>query len=310
MRLSVLVPTFRRTDALGGCFDALRAQERPPDEVILVVRDIDTSTWEFLKSDPGAGLPLKIITVTEPGQVAALNAGLEAVTGDVVCITDDDSKPWKEWLARIEAHFGAEAKLGGVGGRDWVYHKTHHDGGTAPLAGQVQWHGRPVGNHHLDAPKNPDADFLKGANMSYRMAAVGKLRFDTRLLGTGAQVHNDMAFGLTLKKSGWKILWDPAVAIDHFPADRFDEDARRSFNPAAYFNMVHNETYVLVRFLPPVRGAVYLLWSSLVGTRSAFGLVQALRFAPREKGMAFQKLGQALKARASGARAARRMSVD
>lgn len=307
MRLSVLVPTFRRTDALGDCFAALRAQERPADEVILVVRDIDEETWAFLKDgDPAAGLALKIATVTEPGQVAALNAGMDAVTGEVVCITDDDARPWKEWLARIEAHFLADETLGGVGGRDWVYLPSGHEGGVASRVGQVQWHGRPIGNHHLDVPGPVAVDFLKGANMSYRMAAVGDLRFDTGLLGTGAQVHNDMAFGLGLRKKGWKIVWDPLVAIDHYAAARYDEDARQTFNALAYFNMVHNETYVLLKYLPPLRKAAFLAWSSLVGTRAAYGVVQALRFAPRERGRAFEKLRQALKARVSGARAAGR----
>jgi glycosyltransferase involved in cell wall biosynthesis len=163
--------------------------------VLVIVRDIDTQTQAYLATNPVPSLPLKAVPVTEPGQVAAMNAGLDAMTGDVVCITDDDAAPFPQWLARIEANFSQDPKLGGLGGRDWIYENGVFIGGETDTVGKLLWHGRCIGNHHLSIPGTPQVQIVKGANMSYRKEAIGPLRFDTRLKGTGAQVHNSARAG-------------------------------------------------------------------------------------------------------------------
>ena len=56
-----------------------------------------------------------------PGFVAALNAGVAASRGEIVCLTDDDAEPHADWISRILETFG-RSRIGAVGGRDWVYH--------------------------------------------------------------------------------------------------------------------------------------------------------------------------------------------
>ena len=122
MIITVLVPTYHRPKDLGRCLEALEKQTRAPNEVLVVARDGDTETLGLLQSvNRGSLLALRTVTVTKPGLVAALNAGLDAASGDVIAITDDDAAPHPDWLARIEAHFQADTKVGGVGGGDWVH---------------------------------------------------------------------------------------------------------------------------------------------------------------------------------------------
>jgi len=96
----------------------------------------------------------------------------------------------------------------------------------------VHWFGRVIGNHHLGVGE-PRETCCKGVNMNYRRAAIANLRFDQRLWGPGAQAHNDMAFSLAVRR-GWKLIYDPRVAVDHYPAQRFDEDQRNKFNQIAF----------------------------------------------------------------------------
>jgi glycosyltransferase involved in cell wall biosynthesis len=112
MKISVLVPTYRRSQDLERCLKALRKQTSEAYEVLLVVRDIDQETQVFLQNFSGAPLALKVVDVVVPGQVAALNAGLAAATGDIIAITDDDAAPHPDWLERIERHFLADATIG------------------------------------------------------------------------------------------------------------------------------------------------------------------------------------------------------
>jgi glycosyltransferase involved in cell wall biosynthesis len=267
---------------------------------LLVVRDTDDETWAFLKSLNPDSLPLCTVTVTVPGQVAALNPGLDAAQGDIIAITDDDAAPHADWLERIEAHFLSDSCVGGVGGRDWVYHGTELEDGARKVVGRVQWFGRAIGDHHLGVGEPREVDIFKGANMSFQRTAIASLRFDERLRGTGAQPHNDMAFSLAVKRAGWKLIYDPMVAIDHYPAQRFDEDQRYKFNEIAFINKVHNETLALLEHLPSTRRAVFLVWAILVGTREAPGFVQWLRFLPSEGSLAGQKLLASLRGRWQG----------
>lgn len=300
MKITVLIPTYRRPQDLVRCLEALRKQTRLADQVLLVVRDTDDQTWTFLKTFNSDSLPLSTVTVNLPGVIAAMNVGLEAAQGEIIAFTDDDAAPHIDWLARIEAHYLSDELVGGVGGRDWVYHGTQLEDGVRKVVGQLQWFGRVISDHHLGVGEPREVDVLKGANSSYRRSAIADLRFDQRMRGTGAQVHFELAFCLALKQAGWKLIYDPMVAIDHYPAQRFDEDQRYKFNEIAFINKVHNETLALLQYLPSLRRAVFLVWAVLVGTREAPGFVQWLRFLPSERALAGQKLVASLRGRWQG----------
>lgn len=295
MRITVFIPTYQRSKDLKRCLEALQKQARPADEVLVIVRDIDAETWIFLKAFNPSLLPLSTVTVSVPGVVAAMNAGLDAAQGDIIATTDDDAAPRPDWLARIEAYFLSDSQLGGVGGRDW-----QPEEGAREVVGQVQWFGRVIGNHHLGVGSPQEVDVLKGVNMSYRRTAIQGLHFDERVRGTGAQVHFELAFTLALRRAGWKLIYDPMVAVDHYPAQRFDEDQRNSFNEIASVNAVHNQTLILLEHFPPVRRAVFLVWAVLVGARDAPGFVQWLRFLPTEGALAGQKWLASLRGRWQG----------
>lgn len=269
---------------------ALQEQIKPVDQVIVVVRDTDAETWQFLAQYKADNLPLHTVKVRQSGVVAALNAGLAAVEGDIVSITDDDAAPHPDWLERIAAYFTCDSRLGGLGGRDWIHHGSKLENESRLVVGQLQWFGRVIGNHHLGVGEPREVDVLKGVNMSFRKEAIGQLRFDERMRGTGAQVHFEMAFTLALKRAGWKIIYDPNVAVDHYPAQRFDEDQRNNFNEIAFINLVHNETLVLLEHLPFIRRIVFLFWAVFVGTCDSLGFVQWLRFLPSQGQFAGKKL--------------------
>ena len=311
LAVSVVVPTYRRPDDLRRCLAALAAQTAAPREVLVVVRDGDAASAQALIAARHAHprLRLRVVPVREPGQVAALNAGVDAASGEVVAITDDDAAPRPDWVARVVEHFAADPALGGLGGRDWMRIVGLLDRGVAHTVGRLQWVGRVVGRHHLGAGAPREVEVLKGANMSYRRAALAGVRFDARLRGSGAQVHNDLALSLAVGRVGWKLLYDPAVAVDHYPAPRHDEDQRHAFNPAAVRNMVHNETLVLLEHLRGVRRVAYALWAPLVGTREAPGLAQWLRFLPSQRGAAGRKLAASLAGRLDGWRSWRRATA-
>ncbi|NEQ49242.1 MAG: glycosyltransferase family 2 protein [Leptolyngbya sp. SIO3F4] len=289
MKISVIVPTYCRPNDLERCLTALEKQNRVADEVIVIVRDTDTATRTFLDATLAEAKTLQLITITVAGVIAAMNAGLEKASGDVICFTDDDAAPHPSWLEQIETHFKANPHLGGVGGRDLIQRNDPNLLQTRAVVGRLQWFGRTIGNHHLGAGTAREVDILKGVNMSYRRLAIGDLRFDHRMLGSGAQVHFELAFSLAIKRRGWKLIYDPNLLVDHYVAQRFDEDQRSQFNGLAYTNAVHNETVALLDHFSWLQRFIFSLWSILIGTRQALGLLQWIRLFPKLRTLATQQ---------------------
>jgi GT2 family glycosyltransferase len=308
-KFSVIVPTYRRVADLRRCLGALDAQTRRPDQIVVTVRDTDSETIDFLRQLETTTANFKIATVSTPGVVAAMNAGLNAAEGELIALTDDDAAPWPDWLARMEAHFAADPRLGGVGGRDWVYHDNILSDGQAQDPGQVSWFGRTTSGHHLAHGPPRDVAVLKGVNCAYSAGPLRQIGFDTRMAGGGAQVHWELALGLAMRRAGWKLLLDPAIGVDHFPAVRFGEDQRQGFNGLAQQNAVANETLVLAEHLRGARRVVYLIWAGFVGTRGAPGLVQLLRLAILRRPHPFRLWWATVRGRLAGLRTLHRAKL-
>lgn len=136
--------------------------------------------------------------------------------------------------------------------------------------------------------------------MSFRRTAIAGRRFDQRMRGTGAQVHFEVAFTLALRKAGWKLIYDPKVAVDHFEGKRFDEDQRHKFNDIALINAIHNETLILLEHFTPLQRACFVVWSVLIGTRVSPGFLQWLRLYKSEGDLISKKLLASLQGRWQG----------
>jgi glycosyltransferase involved in cell wall biosynthesis len=289
MKITAIVPTYQRPQDLERCLEAFKKQLRPVDQLLITMRDTDTKTADFLQSYEIECLPLKVLIVNVPGVVAAMNCGLEAATGDIIAFTDDDAAPHVDWLQRIEAYFLSDEHLGGIGGRDWQYVGTKlKEAGERKVVGQMRWHGLVIGNHHLGVGEPQEVYVLKGVNMSFRRTAIADLRFDEQMRGTGAQVHFELAFSLSLKRAGWKILFDPQVAVDHFPAQRFDEDLREAFSAIALTNQVHNETLALLEYLSPPRRIIFMIVAILISG------IRWIRYLPKQGSLSNQKFKSSL----------------
>jgi len=304
LNITVVVPTYRRPIDLARCLGALQQQSRPANEVIVVVRDTDTATGDFLRDCPA--VPLQTATIKVPGVIAAMNLGLEQAQGEIIAFTDDDAAPHPDWLERIERHYVANDRVGGVGGRDWVREDGKLLDDARSIVGKVQWFGRTIGNHHLGVGAAREVDILKGVNMSWRRTAIAHLRFDERLQGSGAQAHFEIAFSLAVQRAGWLIIYDPLVAVDHYPASRSKADPRLSqsqhsqFNATAMTAAIHNETLGLLEYFPWINRVIFLLWAVAIGTRISPGMLQYLRLLPQEGFLARDKCWASLQGRWQG----------
>jgi len=283
--IGVLIPTYKRAQDLLRCLDALKKQELPPDDIILIVRREDSETRTALGSYDHSSLPLRILLVDTPGTVFAHNIGIESCKTDVLAMIDDDTAPHPEWLRIILDDFKADPFLGGLGGRDRCFDGNSFDETRADTVGKLQWFGRAIGNHHRGYGAPREVDLLKGANMSFRFAALEKARCDPRLRGKGAQPNEDISLTLAVKRAGWKISYDPRAVVDHYQTVREEMRHYGGISPIVeagpFVDFAYNEIIGVWDSLSAPRKTAFILWSAFVGSGVCPGLLQALRFTPR-----------------------------
>lgn len=298
--VSVIVPSWRRADSLARCLRALAAQTRRPDEVIIGLRSDDAESLRAVAAlAPAFPVPLRAGTAHEPGVVAAMNAALAGCRADstIIAITDDDTEPRPDWIERLLACFG-DARAGGAGGRDW----QPFERGDRADVGRMQWFGRLIGNHHLGAGPPRDVDVLKGANCAYRASLLRAVGFDTRLAGSGAQVYWELALCLPLRAVGWRLVYDPAIAVEHHvePRDDGDQVHRGVFTAQPLSDAVHNQTLVLLERRGVAARAAFLAWALIAGTRIEPGLAQLVLLVLRGDRDAFARWRATLDGRMRG----------
>lgn len=298
--IGVVLCTYHRPDNLAKCLRGLEQQTRLPDEVIVVARDTDRATQNYVRDRSPEPLPLRLVIVTEPGLVAARSRGLEAANADVLAMTDDDAVPRPDWIERIFEHFRENTRLGGLGGRDQGYVGEVARPATQDVVGKLLWNGKHVGNHDVGRGPARAVDILKGANMSYRREALLAAGFDRRLRGSGSQACEDMAVSRAVANQGWMLMYDPGVLVDHYEGAR--EEARHYAGQASkdwsgFSDSVYNQVVAVWASLSPARRFVSLVYFAVIGTRAAPGLVQAVRFTPRLGTQSWMRFFVAQKAR-------------
>lgn len=261
----VVVPSYRRPRLLERCLDALAAQTLAPAHVVVVLRIDDVEGLSVARAHPVDAL---VVTVADPGVIAAMAAGVARTTAPWVAFTDDDAAPRPSWLEGL-ARLARTTDAGAVGGRDVI---PGQETPRRELVGRIDRLGRVVGNHHLGFGVARDVDVLKGVNLAVR-ADVLALPRPGLLRGRGAEVHFELVTCGWVRRAGLRVTYDPLVEVDHEVGERHDRDARGRRSWWAAFDEAHN--FVVASSLFRRRFAVrQLLYTTLVGGSGTPGLAR------------------------------------
>jgi GT2 family glycosyltransferase len=274
-RLSVVVTSYRRTDALERCLEGIRAQVPLPDEVVVVYRRDDEATRELLARwialDPERH---RVTEAERPGIIHALVAGTGAARADVVAFLDDDAVPRAGWLAELRHGF-LDPTVGGVGGPIVDHVDGHVRRGRTRRVGQITWYGRVIGRHDRETDYCGDVEVLTGANMVFQRTLI---HHDERLLHTsnGLALANDFDACLTVRRLGRRLVYSPRAVVDHFTTSYRDPVLGARVAGADVFTSAANRTYALLKYLPAHRRIAFLLYGFLLGSSTLPGPLRAL----------------------------------
>ena len=100
--ISVVIPSFNDAGFVVACLEALAAQTRPADEIIVVDNGSTDATAEVAL---GAGA--RVVHEPRRGIWPATAAGFDAASGDLLARLDADSVPAPDWIAEIERRMAA-----------------------------------------------------------------------------------------------------------------------------------------------------------------------------------------------------------
>lgn len=108
MKISVVVPTYKRPKLLLRCIDALLAQrfESSAYEIIIVSDGFDEETAHAIAQLKKHGPNVRLLSLpTKGGPAAARNLGWRSSRSKLVAFTDDDCIPDANWLGNFWTAF-------------------------------------------------------------------------------------------------------------------------------------------------------------------------------------------------------------
>jgi len=117
--ISVVIPTYNRSNILPRCLDSLFNQTYPKDlyEVIIVNDGSKDNTENILKeNEKMAPCGFTWITQQNQGIASATNSGISRSKGDLICFTGDDCIVEYNWITNLVNGF-IDDSIGAVGGK-------------------------------------------------------------------------------------------------------------------------------------------------------------------------------------------------
>lgn len=281
---SVLIASLRRPQKLTTCLQSLAAQTTKPDEVIVAWQGDDTETLR-IGSSMRERMPfsLRFAHCQSAGIVPAENAALEASSGEIILLIDDDAIAPPRWIARHLVHY-EDPKVGAVGG---PYENFDADGVAFPKReneplGKLAWYGKAVGNmydHVTSWEKRTPAevDHLVGNNMSVRRAAFQRMEPGLRPYWQAFE----MELCLQVKGRGYKVLFDFQNKVRHYPTSGAYSPGRSGDLQIKIYNGAYNHAFVLGKHSPWYLRPIRLAYLLLVGSVGAPGIVALVPAASR-----------------------------
>ena len=112
MTISTIVCAHNEDRYLPTCLYSLRAQTRPPDDIVVIDNASTDQTGALARAVPG----VRVIHEPQKGLVIARETARRAVSSDILAFVDADCRVPLQWVERIEARFTRTPDLVAVTG--------------------------------------------------------------------------------------------------------------------------------------------------------------------------------------------------
>jgi cellulose synthase/poly-beta-1,6-N-acetylglucosamine synthase-like glycosyltransferase/peptidoglycan/xylan/chitin deacetylase (PgdA/CDA1 family)/spore germination protein YaaH len=201
--VTVLIPAYNEEAVIVDTVSAALASNYPKLEILVIDDGSKDRTAELVRKEFGRDQRVRLIEQANHGKPSALNHGLSEATGEVVVSIDADTIVDPQAIPRLVRHF-ADARIGAVAGNVKVMNRN-------------RWITRWQALEYITSQNLEKRAFDLLNCIPVVPGAVGAWRADVlRDHGgfSGETVAEDTDLTLTIRREGWKILYDED-AIGH-----------------------------------------------------------------------------------------------
>jgi glycosyltransferase involved in cell wall biosynthesis len=218
-KISVLICTRDRPDTVGQAVESVARCDHLNFDLHVLDQSTTDATQRIVESlvaQYGDRCSINYHRLLEAGLSRAYNIGVRVSDGSIIACTDDDVIVPTDWLSPIVAAFENDPDLGLLYGQVLV--PKHLE--SAPVSDVVipalEWSQRRRLFHE-------DRNFEvwgMGANMAFRREAFSMVNGFDEAMGGGGPLRSsqDFDFSLRVYRSGFAILLEPDVKVDHYGA--------------------------------------------------------------------------------------------
>jgi GT2 family glycosyltransferase len=228
MRLSVIIATRNRADAISECLgsiaEAFTSASLPDAEIVVIDNGSTDRTAERIRSWTSATCAtVQSLVEPHPGKSAAVNRGIRAARGDLFLFTDDDCRLTKNHVSDLLRHASADTMPTLRGGRVELGDPT-----DLPLTIQTNTHRLRWHRNDVERCAHLGGGVIPGCNMAMSRAVIDRVGLFDERLGPGTKIPSceDVDYVYRAFLNGIIIEYVPDMTVVHWHG-RKTEDAGR-----------------------------------------------------------------------------------
>ncbi len=213
--VSIVVVNWNRRALLRSCLESLAGQTFINLEVVLVDNGSSDGSAEMAEAEFGDRIPLRVIrSAVNLGFCAGNNRGIEACSGDLIALLNNDAVAGPDWIAELATVFRDASDIGMAASKILVY----EDPGRIDKVGHLIYpdgQNRGRGTGQLDRGQFDRVEEVlwpDGCAAMYRRAMLDEIGgFDEDFFAYA----DDAELGLRARIAGWKCLYVPTAVVRH-----------------------------------------------------------------------------------------------
>jgi GT2 family glycosyltransferase len=175
-------------------------QSRKADEIIVVNGGGENDCSKTLDHWQKKCSYLRVINTQNINLANSRNIGMAVCTGELILMTDDDAKPYSDWIGQIVAAHKNHPEAGAIGGEVVDAGGTGFLGRIADITTFPKWE------------KLTEVSTVPGVNCSYKRTVVQQIGEQDIKLFRG----EDVDYNWRVLLAGFKVLYEPDIKVFHY----------------------------------------------------------------------------------------------
>ena len=245
MKITVFICTYNRGKLIDGTLRSIiKNQTIKPDEIVIVNGGGENDCRKVLDMWKKVFPPLEIINTKNKNLACSRNIGLKKCQGDIIIQTDDDARPFPDWVENIVKVHLKFPNCGVIGGRVIDASKRTFLSNIADVSTFPSYKG-------IKKVRS-----IPGVNSSYKKEVIDKVgKYDETLFR-----GEDVDYNWRAKLIGWDILYHPEIKVKHIH--------RPTWKSLFYQHFMYGRAHYLVRKKWPEMYSHYPLKITSIATFS------------------------------------------